>query len=280
MRGVKKQSLAEKITSTIIIIILLTFSLAPIVWMVSTSFKTTQEQTAIPPTLIPKNPTISPYIEGWQAKPFNKIFLNTLIVSMITTVLCVVLASLAGYGFSRFHFRGSNFILMLLFVSQMFPTSAIIMPYFMLILKLGLLNTRISLILSYTSFSLPLCVWMLKSFVDSVPKELDEAAHLDGASPFQTYRLVILPLTRPGLISATIFTFLNAWKEYLFALTLANRPEKWMLSVAITSFIGEHATSWNQMMAVSLISITPIILIYLFLQKYLVSGMISGAIKS
>ncbi|MDL2229555.1 carbohydrate ABC transporter permease [Treponema sp. OttesenSCG-928-L16] len=198
----------------------------------------------------------------------------------MTTVLCVSLSALCGYGFSRYRIAGSNILLTLLFALQMFPTSVVIVPYFMGINRLGLMNTYPALVLAYCSFSLPLSIWMMKSFLDSVPKELDESAKIDGCTPLRTFLSITLPLARPGLIAATIFTFLGAWKEYLFALTLASKPDRLMISVAITSFIGEHSTSWNQMMAMAIISILPIVFIFIFLQNYLVSGMISGAVKA
>jgi multiple sugar transport system permease protein len=168
----------------------------------------------------------------------------------------------------------------MLFALQMFPASVVIVPYFIGINKLGLINTYPALVFAYCSFSLPLSIWMMKAFVDSVPKELDESAKIDGCTPLRIFLNIVFPLTRPGLIAVTIFTFLGAWKEYLFALTLANKPDRLMISVAITGFIGEHSTSWNQMMAMSIISIIPIVLVFVFLQNYLVNGMISGAIKS
>lgn len=275
-----KSSIGMRLLSILVVTILVLFSVLPLIWMLSTSFKTTAEQSAFPPTIIPKEFTISPYIDGWNSRPFDRYFFNTAFVSVATTALCVALASLCGYGFSRYRIKGSNMLLTLLFALQMFPTSVIIVPYFMGINKLGLMNTYAALCIAYASFSLPLCVWMMKSFFDSVPKELDEAARLDGCGPLQTFGRIILPLARPGLIAATIFTFLGAWKEYLFALTLANKPNMLVISVAITSFIGEHSTSWNQMMAMGVISIIPVLLIFIFLQNYLVGGMISGAVKS
>lgn len=274
-----KPPLWLRVLSKCIVIILVAFSIAPLIWMLSTSFKTTVEQTAFPPTLIPKNFTLKPYIEGWQSKSFGRYFYNTAFVSIITTALCVTLSSLCGYGFSRYKLKGSNLMLTLLFALQMFPTSVVIVPYFMSINKLGLMNTHLALIIAYTSFSLPLCIWMIKSFLDGIPIDLDQAAHIDGCSPLRTFLMIVLPLARPGLIACIIFTFLGAWKEYLFALTLANKQNVMVISVAITSFIGEHSTSWNQMMAMGIVSIIPVILIFLFLQKYLISGMISGAVK-
>lgn len=275
-----RRSPSVRILSYSVIIILILFSLAPLIWMLSTSFKTMTEQTAFPPTIIPREFTVRPYIDGWNSRPFGRFFFNTAFVSLLTTMLCVALSSLSGYGFSRYKIYGSKALLTVLFALQMFPPSVTIIPYFIGISRLGLMNTYAALVLAYTSFSLPLSIWMMKSFIDGVPKELDESAKLDGCSPLRTYTEIVLPLARPGLIAVVIFTFLGAWKEYLFALTLASKPSKLMISVAITSFIGEFGTSWNEMMAMGLISIIPVVVIFVFLQNYLVSGMISGAIKS
>ena len=275
-----KRPLLWRIFSGLFITVIVLFSILPVLWMISTSIKTTQEETANPPVLIPEHPTLQGYIDGWQSKDFTGYLLNTVYVSVITTVVCVSMASLAGYGFSRFFIRGKNLILTIIFVFQMFPTTVVIIPYFLMMSSWNLLNDPWSLIISYTSFSLPLCIWMLKAFFDAVPQELDEAACLDGCNSFQSYWHIILPLTRPGMIASVIFTFLGAWKEYLFALTLCSKQKQWVLSVAITSFIGEHSTSWNQMMAVSLLTMTPIIITFLFLQNYLIGGMTAGAVKS
>lgn len=275
-----KVLLIWRVISIVTVCLLLFFSLAPFVWMLSTSLKSTREQEQYPPTIIPLKPTISPYIEGWKSQPFGRYFVNTFIVSAGTTILCVVLASLCGYGFSRFDLFGSKFLLTLLFVAQMFPPAVIIIPYFISMHRLGLTNTYTALILAYSSFSLPLCVWLLKAFFDGIPREIDEAAKIDGSGPFQSFVRVILPLTKPGLVAATIFSFLGAWKEYLFALTLSTRRNMYMISIGISSFIGEHSTSWNRMMAMSVISILPVLVIFIFLQKYLISGLVSGAVKS
>ena len=136
-----------------------------------------------------------------------------------------------------------------------------------------------ALIIAYSSFSLPLCIWMLKAFFDGVPQELDNSARIDGCNPLSTFVYIILPLALPGLVATVIFTFLSAWKEYMFALTLANKDSVRVISVAVTSFIGEHSTSWNQMMAMSIVSTIPVILVFVFLQKYLISGLTAGAVK-
>ena len=263
----------------IITAILLMFSLPPLIWMVSTSFKTTKEQAAYPPTLIPKDFSVSGYIEGWTSRNFGRYYKNTILVSIATTFLCVALASLCAYGFSRYKITGSNILLTLLFALQMFPTSVVIVPYFKLIKFLNLYNTMGALIIAYSSFSLPLCIWMLKAFFDGVPQELDNSARIDGCNPLSTFVYIILPLALPGLVATVIFTFLSAWKEYMFALTLANKDSVRVISVAVTSFIGEHSTSWNQMMAMSIVSTIPVILVFVFLQKYLISGLTAGAVK-
>jgi multiple sugar transport system permease protein len=280
MPSLSRSLVASRAVTIAVVVVLLVFALGPFTWMLSTSLKATREQEQYPPTLIPKEPTLSPYVEGWTSRPFGRYFLNTLLISAMTTALCVALASLCGYGFSRYRLPGSKVLLTGLFVAQMFPPAVIIIPYFIAMKKLGLINTYAALILAYSSFSLPLCVWMLKAFFDRIPRELDEAARIDGCSAFQTFARVILPLAKPGLVATTIFAFLGAWKEYLFALTLTTRRDMYVISIGISSFVGEHSTSWNQMMAMSVISILPVLLIFVFLQRYLISGLVSGAVKS
>lgn len=268
-----------KYASGFLILVLILFSILPLLWMVSTSFKDTFEQSAYPPRLIPKNFTLEGYVEGWNSRNFGNYFKNTLIVSILTTIICVSLSTACGYGFSRFRIKGATFLLTLLFALQMFPSAVVIVPYFRIINVFGLYNTRWALLIAYTSFSLPLCVWILKAFYDTIPIELDQAAKIDGCSHFKAFTQIVTPLIQPGIIAALIFTFLGAWKEYLFALTLANKDQVRVISVAVTSFIGEHSTSWNQMMAMSIVSTLPVIFIFVFLQKYLISGLTAGSVK-
>ena len=179
-------------------------------------------------------------------------------MSSISTLVSVVLACLAGYGFSRFRFRGSRFLQFLFLVTQMVPAILLLLPYFILMKQLSLLNTYTSLILAYTSFSLPFCTWMLKGFFDSIPTELDDAAMIDGCSRIHVLVRVVMPLALPGVAATAVFSFLVAWNHYLFAMGLATDPNMYTLPVGISSTMGEFRIQWNELMAGAVIASFPL----------------------
>ncbi len=216
----------------------------------------------------------------WKLRPFPLYFYNTILVVVGTTLLCSAVALPASYGFSRFTFRGSKSILKFILATQMFPQILLVTPYFIMMAKLKLLDTHISLILAYSSFCLPFCTWVMKGFIDSIPKELDEAAFIDGYSKLMTFLKVVLPLSVPGLITTLIFTFVVAWNHYLFALCLTTTEKMNLLSVAIPSFLGMYEIRWNHIMAASTIVVLPAVVFYVLLGKYLVSGLTAGAVKA
>jgi ABC-type glycerol-3-phosphate transport system permease component len=253
--------------------------LFPLLWIVSTSLKGEAEVYRWPPTLIPDSPNFDAYSRIWALKNFSRFFWNSTVVASISTLLSVALACLAGYGFSRFQFRGSNFLQFLFLVTQMVPAILLLLPYFILMKQLSLLNTYTSLVLAYTSFSLPFCTWMLKGFFDSIPAELDDAAMIDGCSRIQVLVRVVMPLALPGVAATAVFSFLVAWNHYLFAMGLATDPVMYTLPVGISSTIGEFRIQWNELMAGAVIASFPAILVYSYLERYFVQGLTGGAVK-
>jgi multiple sugar transport system permease protein len=253
--------------------------LFPILWMVSTSFKTDVEIVRFPPTLLPEAPTTAAYVKIWQLKSFGRFFWNSTVVSAISTTCSVLLAALAGYGFSRFSFRGSRLLIFVFLVTQMVPAILLLLPYFMLMRQLGLLNSYTGLVLAYTSFALPFCTWMLKGFFDAIPREVDEAAMIDGCSRGQALVRVVGPLALPGVAATALFSFLVAWNHYLFALGLATSPDMYTLPVGIASTIGEFRIAWNELMAGATIASVPILVLYAALERQFVEGLTAGAVK-
>jgi len=247
--------------------------------MVSTSIKTRPETFNIPPTWLPLKITFKPYIEMWEMKNFALYFVNTLIVSISATVLSLLFSVPASYGFARFKFKGAKLMLTFILITQMLPLVILITPYFILMQKLGLLNTHIALILAYTSFSLPFSTWMLRGFFSNIPKEIDEAAMVDGCSRIKAVIKVIIPLAVPGISATALFTFLLAWNHYLFALALALNKDMYTVSVGLGTMMGEYQIAWNQLMAAALIATIPSVIIYMFLEKYFVQGLTGGAVK-
>jgi multiple sugar transport system permease protein len=255
------------------------YCLFPLAWMISTSLKPTEDTYLIPPLWIPPTPTLSSYWTVLGIQSFPRYFLNSAIVSLATTVLAMVFACLAGYGFSRFRFRGSNILMIFTLITQMFPGILLVIPYFAVMSSIGLFNTYPALVIAYTSFALPFCIWMLKGFFDSIPGELDEAAMIDGCSRTTAFLRVILPLSTPGLAATAIFSFLVAWNEFLFAVVLTSTPDMFLVTVGIVSNIGQFRIQWNDLMAASVLATIPTIILYTFLERYLVQGLTAGAVK-
>jgi ABC-type glycerol-3-phosphate transport system permease component len=259
--------------------LVLIINLGPLVWVAVTSFKTIPEAYRWPPTFWPEEFTLEAYSNVWNYKNFSRIFLNSVIVSFLSTFFSAILASLAAYGFSRFKFRGNKPILFLFLFTQMVPGILLLLPYFIMMSSLRLINSYTALIISFTSFSLPFCTWMLKGFVDSIPKELDEAAIIDGCNRVQILMRVIFPLILPGLAATILFGFLVAWNHYLFAMGLTTSSDMFTLPVGIAGLTGEFRVAWNELMAGSLIASLPALLLYLLLQKWFVRGLTAGAVK-
>ncbi len=258
---------------------LVVYCLFPLAWMISTSLKPTEDTYVIPPLWVPPNPTLKSYAMILGIQNFPRYFLNSGIVSLSTTVLAMVFAGLAGYGFARFRFRGSRALMIFTLMTQMFPGILLVIPYFSVMTVTGLLNTYPALVIAYTSFSLPFCVWMLKGFFDSIPAELDEAAMIDGCSRTSAFLRIIVPLSAPGLVATAIFSFLVAWNEFLFAVVLTSTPDMYLVTVGIASNIGQFRIQWNDLMAASVLATLPTITLYAFLERYLVQGLTAGAVK-
>jgi len=253
--------------------------LFPFYWMLNTSLKPLSEVFQSPPTFVSTHWNFGAYAAMWETRPIGRYFVNSAIISAGATVLSMVLSALAAYGFSRFRLRGERSLLVLLLLTQMLPGTLLIIPYFQLMADVGLINSYTALILAYVSFSLPFSTWMLIGFFRSVPRELDEAAMVDGCSRIGALWKVVLPLSVPGLAAVAIFTFLLAWNAYVWALALTTDPNKFVLSVGIANMLGEYQVQWNQMMAASALAALPVVILYMFLDRYLVQGVTAGAVK-
>ena len=252
----------------------------PFAWMILTSIKSADELYRFPLEYLPRKPTLHNFSEILAISSFPRQFMNSTIVSVCTATFSVVLASLAGYGLSRFKFSGARLIETFILVTQMFPGVLLVVPYFIIISRVGLFNTYPAMIIAYTSFALPFSTWMLKGFFESVSRELDEAAMLDGCSRFRAFTTVIIPVSLPGIVATIIFSFILAWNEFLFALVLTSSESMYPVTVGIASFIGQWRIAYETMMAASVIATLPTIVLYMFLEKYLVQGLTAGAVKA
>ena len=261
------------------------FALLPMVWMFLTSIKTQFAALQYPPEWIPKNPTLEEYAlllspANETGQEFLRYMFNSVWVSLATTVLSVAVAVPAAYAFSRFRFPGRSLLFYAVLLRNMFPAVVFLMPLFIMMRWLGLVNTHGSLILTYLTFGLPLSIWLLKGFFDNIPPQLEQAARIDGATRFQAFFHIVMPLSSPGIIATAIYSFIVAWNEYVYALTFLNDKSRLTLPVGLQRFFAEHTTNWPGLMAASFIMSIPVVVLFLFLQKHFVKALTEGAVKS
>jgi multiple sugar transport system permease protein len=252
----------------------------PFVYMLSTSFKPNALVLEIPPKFLPSHPTTANYTDAWTSNKFGRYFLNSVMVALATTVLSVWLSSMMAYAFARFRFPGRGLLFGCLLIGLIVPTMMLIIPQFLLAKNLHLLDSLPGLVLFYVGGTLALNTFLLRSFFQDIPRELEEAMVVDGAGPWKRYVRLILPLSRPALATVAIFSFLASWDEFIWALTVINDPNKRTLPIAIALFQGEHSTSWGLVFAASAIAILPVIAIFVAFQRQFVSGLASGALKA
>jgi multiple sugar transport system permease protein len=251
----------------------------PFVYLLSTSFKRQAYVLSIPPQFIPHPATVSNYHDAWTTDNFSRYFLNSVIVAVATTACSLLLSSMMAYAFARFSFPGREFLFKLLLLGLMVPAMMLIIPQFVLAKYLGLIDSMLGLIVFYVGASLSLNTFLLRGFFQSIPVELEQAMEVDGANAWTRYWRLVLPLGRPALATATIFTFLASWDEFAWALTIINTPSKRTLPIAIALFQGQNSTLWGLVFAASAIAIVPVIVVFLLFQRHFVQGLTAGAVK-
>lgn len=251
----------------------------PVLWMLSNSFKTNAEIFEFPPKLITQNFSFEAYAKIFQNPEQVRFFLNSYAISAIVVVLTLFIGIMASYAFSRFEFRGKGLINTVIVAVQAVPPITLLIPYLSLIVSLKLFNTYWALVLTYLVFTLPYCILMVTGYLNTMPRALDEAVMIDGGSRWTALWKILIPSAIPGLISVGMYTFMQAWNEYLFALTLTKTNDMRTVPVGINLLMGQHAYEWNQMMAMSVLGSLPILVLFLFFQKYFIAGMTAGAVK-
>jgi len=263
----------------IFLIVVTVYCLFPFAWMLSTSLKTESEAFQMPPTWIPLEPTVDSYIGIWVRKNFGIYFFNSTIISLATALLSTFFGALAGYGFSRFFFKGRRFLIGFFLATQMLPGVLLVGPYFKILSKVGLYDTRTGLIIAFLTICLPFSTWMMKGFIDKVPVELDQSAMVDGCSRMGIFFKIILPVVSPGMVATILFAFLLAWGDLLWALCLTSSEPMITVTLGIARTVGEFRIIWPMLMAGSLVGGMPAIILYVFLQRLLVQGLTAGAVK-
>ncbi|WP_085899566.1 carbohydrate ABC transporter permease [Kiloniella majae] len=255
------------------------FALFPLFWLFRVSISPTKllytEGTSLWPSMV----TIENYLIVLQDTSFPTYFLNSVTVSLGTALCTTLIASAAGYAFSRFKFKGKAIIAFLLLLTQMFPLVMVIAPIYRLMQPLGLTDSLTGLIVVYTAFNTPFATFLMQSFFDAVPKDLEDAAMIDGCTRFQALIRIVLPLTLPGMMATLGFIFTAAWSELLFALMLINSESQVTFPVGLLNFISKFSVDWGQMMAAGFLALIPACIFFALIQKYLVTGMTAGAVK-
>ncbi|TBL75733.1 carbohydrate ABC transporter permease [Paenibacillus thalictri] len=256
------------------------FILIPVLWMISTSIKAETDIFAIPPRWLPEKVTFDAFSRIWTNYPFGTYFVNSLLSVSLATVLSLFFSTLAGFGASRFQFKGKGAFLTFLLVTQMFPSIMLLIPFYKIMQMLGLLDSLAGLVLTYISFTIPFCSWMMMGYFNTISKEIDQAAMIDGCSRLRLFWQILLPLTLPGVAATAIYSFIAGWNEYIFALVLITTETNKTLPIGIGQLIGQYKIVWNDLMAASLAASVPLTILFLFMQKYFISSLTAGAVKS
>jgi len=252
----------------------------PLIWMVVTSLKPQTELFRIPPTWVPETVTFEHYWRLLSETPFLLYFRNSVILSLATTAFVVLLATIGAYSLVRFKYKGRETLAFLVLFTYLLPSVVLIIPLYLMMVALGLSNTLFSLVLAYTTFALPYALWLLRSFMEGIPEDLESAALVDGASRMGAFRDVIFPQLLPGIISTALFTFILSWNEYLYALVLVNSDASRPLTTGVMSMlISAFNIEWSLLMAASVMMSVPLIVIFAFLQSYLTRGFGAGGVK-
>ncbi|MEL6180102.1 MAG: sugar ABC transporter permease [Myxococcota bacterium] len=258
--------------------------LYPVLWVIAMAF-TPQQGFSMSLLPIPTRPTLDNFVHvvSTQAADgswlFGRQLFNSLVISISTTIVGIFMACTAAYAFSRFSFPGRRAGLMMFLVSQMFPGTLMLIPLYVILDALGLLSQVLGLILVYSTTSIPFCVWMLKGYFDTIPRDLEESAIIDGASPFTTFWRIILPLAQPAIAVTALFSFMTAWNEFILATTFMSTEMSYTLPVALRNYVGEYSTEWGYFAAGAILVSLPVMALFFLLQKNLVGGLTAGAVK-
>lgn len=261
-----------------LLVLVLLYCSGPFLWQFITSIKPEPELVRIPPVL-PSSATAGYYISIFKGHPFPRIIINSAIVAASTTILSIIIGSLAGFGLAKLRIRYKALILGFVLSVSMFPPIATVSPLYIIIRALGLRDTWLALIITYTTFSLPLSIWILTNFFKEIPDELYRAARVDGCSPFQAFYKIMLPLSAPGLFATAILVFIFSWNEFLFALTFTSTTASRTIPVGIALFPGLHEVPWGDIAAASVIVTIPLIILVFVFQKRIIEGLTAGAVK-
>jgi len=275
----KRTMLVQNLFSYAVLLVFSVVALFPIWQVVNISLRPGNQLLSTTLELLPTGATLESYVKLFTERDFLLWMRNSAIVALAVTVTGVFFASTAGYGFSRFKFVGKRAGLLMLLTTQMFPATMLLLPMYIMLINLGLINTYLGIIIVYSATALPFCVWTMKGYYDTIPVSLEEAARIDGCSQFGAFVRVILPLAAPALVITALFSFMTAWSEYLVASQILQDTLLWTLPLGLKSFEATMSTEWGMYGAASLIVMVPVVVLFLALSRYLVSGLTLGSVK-
>ncbi len=281
MSGEEKMSGKKNIVYCVIAILLLCILLFPLYWIVVTSLKTEKEIFQIPPTFWPQILNLKSYQAQLEVGDFNMFhsFANSLCIAVGAMVIAILLAVPASYGIAKYHFKGKHFLILFFLVTQMLPVSVLLTPLFIMFRNMHLYNTFVAAILADATIGIPFSILILKNYFASIPTELEEAAYIDGCTRFSAFVKVLIPIAKPGVMVCGIFSFLYAWGDLAYGMTFILDQGKRPITAGIFNFMGQYGTKWSYLTAFAVVTIIPVALIFIFMQKYIISGMTSGAVK-
>ena len=277
----KRLATKKNILFSIVSVVLLGVLLFPLYWALITSLKTEQEIFQNPPTFYPHVLNSKSYAAQVETGDFNmfRSFANSFLISVGATAIAVVLAVPASYGIAKYHFKGRKVMLLSFLVTQMLPVSVLLTPMFIMFKNMHVYNTWVAAVLADATIGIPFSVLILKNYFSSIPKDLEEAAYLDGCNKFTVFIRILIPIAKPGVMVCVIFSFLYAWGDLAYGMTFILDQEKRPITAGIFNFMGQYGTKWSYLTAFAVVTIIPVALIFIFMQKYIVSGMTSGAVK-
>ncbi|WP_026701209.1 carbohydrate ABC transporter permease [Salibacterium aidingense] len=276
----RKMKIVLKILTYLTLVLFTLFCLFPFIWMALTALRPREEIRSTNPTLWIENPTLENITNVLTNTPFLTFFQNSVIVAFSATFLSIVVSIFSGYTLSRFmKYSGVKLVSFTMLLSQMVPPVLLLIPLYVIMNQYGILNTHLSLIVAYTTFTIPLCSFMLTSFFASIPTDLEEAAEMDGCSKIATIIRIVLPISIPGVIATGLYAFVNAWNEFMFGYVFINDSELTTLTPGIMLFQGIYGTDWGSIMSASVLSVLPVLVVFVYIQRYLIEGMAAGAVK-
>lgn len=274
-----KRGWISGIVSYTYLTVLSLIAIFPLLWILLSSVKSKGELAGDPTSFLPKSVTFDNFRTVFGQLGFGNNVMNSVMTAGATTLIAITISALGAYGVVRFFPKFGKILTRVLITAYMFPPILLAVPYSIIMGKLGLINNRLGLIIVYLSFSVPYAVWLLVGFFETVPKEIEEAAQVDGAGKFQVFGQIVLPIVAPGMVAVAIYTFINAWNEFLYALIMTNSSEKMTVAMALKSLEGQEVLDWGVMMAASAVVVIPSVVFFMLIQKRIAGGLASGAVK-